>query len=210
MSRGRGRSPLGAWSCGVWCGCGSRGSPGVRGVRDVRSCSYSGAGPRPLFVAPPPSKVERAHPGAGAQATNRGVVGASRECSDRLANRNGLSGECQCQLARVGESLAGGWCGCRFGAGGGAGRDLPAVGSELARDRDRDDPVGFAARVSELPPARVQAALCLPGDVDDLGRVAALATLERLADDRAATGRGTTSARCPCGSFSDAALPNPA
>jgi hypothetical protein len=26
------------------CGCGSRGGPGVRGVRDVRSCSYSGAG----------------------------------------------------------------------------------------------------------------------------------------------------------------------
>ena len=66
------------------------------------------------------------------------------------------------------------------------GRDLPAVGGELARDRDRDDPVGFAARVSELPPARVQAALCFPGDIDDLGRVAALATLERLADHRAA------------------------
>jgi hypothetical protein len=76
----------------VWqgCGCGSRGGPGVRGVRDVRSCSYSGAGPRPLFVARPLSKVERAHRGAGAQATNRGVVCASRECSDRLANRNGL------------------------------------------------------------------------------------------------------------------------
>jgi hypothetical protein len=29
--------------------------------------------------------------GVGAQATNRGVVCASRECSDRLANRNGLS-----------------------------------------------------------------------------------------------------------------------
>jgi hypothetical protein len=44
-----------------------------------------------LFVARPLSKVERAHPRAGAQATNRGVVCASRECSDRLANRNGLS-----------------------------------------------------------------------------------------------------------------------
>jgi hypothetical protein len=46
--------------------------------------------PRPLFVARPPSKVERARPGAGAQATNRGVVCASRDGSDRLASRNGL------------------------------------------------------------------------------------------------------------------------
>jgi len=37
------------------------------------SCSYSGAGPRPLFVARPLSKVERGRPGAGAQATDRGV-----------------------------------------------------------------------------------------------------------------------------------------
>jgi hypothetical protein len=35
--------------------------------------------PRPLFVARPLSKVERAPQGAGAQATNRGVVCASRE-----------------------------------------------------------------------------------------------------------------------------------
>ena len=47
--------------------------------------------PRPLVVARPLSKVERAHPRAGTHATNRGVVCASRESSDRLANRNGLS-----------------------------------------------------------------------------------------------------------------------
>jgi hypothetical protein len=90
LSRGRGWWPSSGWLCGG-CGCGWRGGRGVRGVRDVWSCSYSGAGPRPLFVARPLSKVERAHPGWGAQATNRGVVCASRDASDRLANRNGLS-----------------------------------------------------------------------------------------------------------------------
>ena len=50
--------------------------------------------PRPLFVARPLSKVERGHPGVGAQATDRGVVCASRECSDRLANRNGFVSQC--------------------------------------------------------------------------------------------------------------------
>ena len=74
---------------GGWCGCGSRGGPAVRGVRDGWSCSYSGTGPRPLFVVPPPSKVERARPGVGAQATNRGVLYASRDGRGRLANRNG-------------------------------------------------------------------------------------------------------------------------
>ena len=68
----------------------------------------------------------------------------------------------------------------------GAGGDLPAVGGELAGDRDRDDPAGFAPRVFELAPAGVQPALRVPGDVDDLGCVPALAALERLADDRAA------------------------
>jgi len=90
------------------------------------------------------------------------------------------------------------------------GGDLPAVGGEFARDGDRNDPAGLVARVSELAPAGVEPALGFPGDVDDLGRVSALAVLERLSDRGAAPGRGTTSARCPCGSFSDAALPNPA
>ena len=66
------------------------GRSGLRGIRDGWSCSYSGAGPRPLFVARPLSKVERGHPGVGAQATNRGVVCASRDYSDRPANRNGF------------------------------------------------------------------------------------------------------------------------
>jgi hypothetical protein len=78
---------------GGWCGCGSRGGPAVRGVRDGWSCSYSGAGPRPLFVVPPPSKVERARPGVGAQATKRGVLYASRDGRGRLANRNGMCGD---------------------------------------------------------------------------------------------------------------------
>ena len=68
------------------------------------------------------------------------------------------------------------------GDGGRAGGDLPAVGGEFAGDRDRDDPAGFAPGVFELAPAGVQSALRFPGDVDDLGCVAALATLERFAD----------------------------
>ena len=67
-----------------------------------------------------------------------------------------------------------------------AGGDLPAVGGELAGDRDRDDPAGFAAGVFELAPAGVQPALRAPGDVDDLGCLPALAALERLTDDGAA------------------------
>lgn len=92
LSRGRGCWPL----CGGWC---RRGVVAVRaavrafaGGRDVRSCSYSGAVPRPLFVAPPPSKVERGPP-QGFGLLRRRIaefVCASRECSDRLANRNGL------------------------------------------------------------------------------------------------------------------------
>ena len=68
----------------------------------------------------------------------------------------------------------------------GAGSDLPAVAGELAGDRDRDDLAGFAPRVFELAPAGVEATLRTPGDVDDLGCVAALAVLERLTDGGAA------------------------
>ncbi|MGO9903646.1 MAG: hypothetical protein ACLP0J_29175 [Solirubrobacteraceae bacterium] len=68
----------------------------------------------------------------------------------------------------------------------GAGGDLPAVAGELAGDCDRDDPAWFAAGVFELAPASVEPALCAPGDVDDLGCLAALAALERLADRGAA------------------------
>ncbi len=64
----------------------------------------------------------------------------------------------------------------------GPGGDLPAVGGEFAGDRDGDDPAGFVAAVFELAPAGVQAALRAPGDVDDLGCLAALAALERFAD----------------------------
>ena len=72
--------------------------------------------------------------------------------------------------------------GMRVGPGG----DLPAVAGELAGDGDRDDPAGFAAGVFELAPAGVEATLRFPGDVDDLGRVAALAALERFTDHRVA------------------------
>jgi hypothetical protein len=81
----------------VWLvlpGCvvaGSRGGPGVRGVRDGWSCSYSGAGPRPLFVARPLSKDERARPRTGAQATDRGVC-ASREARAASPAGDGLRG----------------------------------------------------------------------------------------------------------------------
>src|ERR1039458_7632964 len=88
-------------------------------------------------------------------------------------------------LAGVGKPLAGGWCGCRVERGG-AGRDLPAVGGELAGDRDGDDPAGFATGVFELAPAGVEPALRFPGDVDDFGWVAALAAFERFTDSWAA------------------------
>jgi hypothetical protein len=38
--------------------------------------------PRPLFVARPPSKVERARPGAGAQATTRAASPAATGCGE--------------------------------------------------------------------------------------------------------------------------------
>ena len=66
------------------------------------------------------------------------------------------------------------------------GGDLPAVAGQFAGDRDRDDPAWFMARVFELAPAGVEASLRAPGDVDDLGCLAALAALERLADRGAA------------------------
>ena len=67
------------------------GRSGRSRVRDVRSCSYSGAGPRPLFVARPLSKVERARPGRVLRRRIAELLCASRECSGRLASRNGLS-----------------------------------------------------------------------------------------------------------------------
>jgi len=48
-------------------------------------------------------------------------------------------------------------------------------------------PFGFLRASFELAPAGVQPALRAPGDVDDLGCLPALATLERFADRRAAT-----------------------
>jgi hypothetical protein len=165
------------------------------------SCSYSGAGPRPLFVARPLSKVERGRMWwAGAQATNRGDRGARAGMlgPPRQPQPGSVSG-----LARGGEPPAGArelrWergclregVACRHGGRRnavwmrGPGGDLPAVGGELAGDRDRDDPAGLAARVFELAPAGVEPALGAPGDVDDLGRLPALAAPERFTDDRA-------------------------
>ena len=63
------------------------------------------------------------------------------------------------------------------GVGLGERGDLPAEAGEFAGDRDRDHAVGFAAGVFELAPAGVEPALRAPGEVDDLGRVAALAAL---------------------------------
>src|ERR1700674_3033628 len=60
--------------------------------------------------------------------------------------------------------------------------DLPAVAGEFAGDRDGDDPIRFAAGVFELAPAGVEPTLRAPGDVDDLGCLSALATLERFTD----------------------------
>ena len=56
------------------------------------SCSYSGAGPRPLFVARPLSIVERGRRGARRVLRRRiaELLCASRGCSGRLASRNGL------------------------------------------------------------------------------------------------------------------------
>jgi hypothetical protein len=88
------------------------------------------------------------------------------------------------------------WSRCRSG-GGCAGCDFQAVGGELASYCDSDDPARSAAGVLELVLASVQAALGLPGDVDDFGCLAALAALERFADDWAAgvVVEGLTSSR---------------
>jgi len=84
--------------------------------------------------------------------------------------------------------------------------DRPAEAGEVPRDRDERAPL--AALVVEPAPDLVQALLGLPGDRDrDLG-LSFLASLECCAVAWRVAGRGTTSARCPCGSFSDAALPN--
>ncbi|MGO9904404.1 MAG: hypothetical protein ACLP4R_13260 [Solirubrobacteraceae bacterium] len=88
--------------------------------------------------------------------------------------------------------------------------DRPAEGGELAGDRDRDDRAALAAFAVELAPDVVQALLGLPGDRDHRLLLPVLAALQGAAEPGRAAGRGTTSARCPCGSFSDAALPNPA
>ena len=63
-----------------------------------------------------------------------------------------------------------------------ASRDLPAEAGEFSGDRDGDDAVGLVAGVAELPPARVQAPLRAPGDVDHGGVLVALAALQRDPD----------------------------
>ena len=80
LSRGRGRSPLCAWSCGVWCVVAAReavrafagfatfGHAHIRGLAQDLCSSHL----RCLKSSAPAR-------GAGAQATNRGVVCASRE-----------------------------------------------------------------------------------------------------------------------------------
>jgi hypothetical protein len=89
--------------------------------------------------------------------------------------------------------------------------DRPAETGEVAGDSDRDrDERALAALVVEAPPDLAQSLLGFPGDRDrDLGLVF-LAALELGREPWWAAGRGTTSARSPRGSFSDAALPNPA
>src|SRR5215211_6609764 len=62
------------------------------------------------------------------------------------------------------------------------GGGLPAEGGELARDRDRDHAGGLAPPVSQLLPARVQAALGTPGDLDHAWVLAGLAAGEHVAD----------------------------
>ena len=59
--------------------------------------------------------------------------------------------------------------------------ECPAEAGELAGDGDRDDRAALPAlRVESLPDA-VKASLRLPGDLDDVGRLAFMAALERLA-----------------------------
>ena len=162
------------------------------------SCSYSGAlGPRPLFVARPLSKVERGR--RDGRVLRRLIAESVCASRDARAASPAATGLCV-GLARGGEPPAGAcelrWergClregvarrqGCRRNRVGmsAPGGDLPAVGGELASDRDRDDPAGFVAGVFELAPAGVESALRAPGDVDDLGCLPALAALERFTD----------------------------
>jgi hypothetical protein len=63
-------------------------------------------------------------------------------------------------------------------------RDLPAEAGEFAGDGDGDRAGGLGAGVLVLAPAGVEASLRAPGDVDDLGWLAALAALELGADRR--------------------------
>src|ERR1039458_3023856 len=159
-------------------------------VRDGGHAHIRGLGtPRPLFVARPLSKVERGAPGGRCSGDK------SRSCCARAGDARAASlaetGMSNRGLARVGKPLASGWCGYRLQRGG-AGGELPAVGGELAGDRDRDDPAGFVADVFELAPAGVEATLRLPGDVDDLGCLPALAALERFTDRGAAAVSGRT------------------
>jgi hypothetical protein len=80
---------------------------------------------------------------------------------------------------------------------------------QLARGGDRNDRAAFAAGFQARPGA-MQAPLRAPRDRYRLGRLALLAICQRAPQARRGARRGTTSARCLCGSFSDAALPNPA
>jgi len=162
--KGRVDGPLSVGGGGVlWLRLAGR--PSGPRVRDGRSCSYSGAGYPRLGSSHVRRLKSSAAPGwALLRRHFASCCRASRGCSGRLASRNELLEG----LARVGEPPAGVWCGacvrwracgegsppagmsaepCRMGAPGG---DLPAVAGELAGDRDRDDPVGFAARVFEL------------------------------------------------------------
>ena len=87
--------------------------------------------------------------------------------------------------------------------------DRPDEPGELAGGGDRDDRAALRS-VLEPVPGAVQPLLGLPADRDDVGGLPVLAALEGDAAGGGLAGRGTTSARCPRGSFSDAALPNPA
>jgi len=90
------------------------------------------------------------------------------------------------------------------------GGGLPEKRGELTGDSDCDHTGGLAALVVQVLPALVQPSLRAPRDRDHPGILSGLSARERLGDRGCLAGRGTTSARCPCGSFSDAALPNPA
>ena len=59
-------------------------------------------------------------------------------------------------------------------------RERPAEAGELAGDGDRDDRAALAALGVESSPDVVQAALGLPGDLDDVGWLSVLAAAERL------------------------------